>query len=416
MSELAPRAVSLLGFCALVALAWLASENRRAISLRTAVAAVALQVLLAVLLLLTPVGAGFFAFMNAVVTALTRYVAAGSRFVFGPLLDTGFSFALQVLPVIVCMGSLFAVLYHLGVLQRVVRALARVLSRSLGLSGAESLAAVANLFLGMTESALVIRPYLASMTRSELFALMTLGMSTVAGSVMLAYVGMLGGGDYAGHLATASLLSAPAGILVAKLMVPETGSPTTAAWPTTAARAEPALETETVNVIDAAAQGAVAGLRLAAYVGAMVLAFVAGVELINHAIGAVGARVGAPGASLQSLLGALLAPFAWLLGVPWSDAREVGALLGVKTALNEFLAYGELAAAVEAGALAPRSAVIASYALCGFANPGSLAILIGGLSGLAPSRRGEVAGLGLRSILSGTLASLLTACLAGILL
>ena len=410
MSELSARGVSALGFAALLAMAWLISERRQAVAWRTVGAAVALQLLLGVLLLWTPVGSAFFAGMNAVVEVLDRCVEAGARFVFGPLLDTGFSFALRVLPVIVFMGSFFAVLYHLGVLQRLVGALAWALSRSLGLSGAESLAAVANLFVGMTESALVVRPYLESMTRSELFALMTLGMSTVAGSVMLAYVGMLGGGDYAGHLATASLLSAPAGIAVSKLMVPETGSPATAS------SAGVALEPSAVNPIDAAAQGAVAGLRLAAYVGAMVLAFVAAIALANDAIGAVGAWLGAPEASLQSLLGWLLAPLAWLLGIPWADAAEVGALLGVKTVLNEFLAYHDLAVLMEAGRLEPRSAAIASYALCGFANFGSLAILLGGIGGLAPSRRGEVAQLGLRSIVSGTLASLLTACVAGFLL
>ena len=410
MSGAADRAVSLLGFAVFLAVAWGVSENRRAVSLRTAAAAVGLQLALGVLLLKTPVGGAFFAGMNAVVAALMRTVDAGSRFVFGPLLDTGFSFALHVLPVIVCMGSLFAVLYHLGVLQRVVALLARGLSRVLGLSGAESLAAVANLFVGMTESALVVRPYLERMTRSELFALMTLGMSTVAGSVMLAYVGILGGGDYAGHLATASLLSAPAGICVAKLMVPETETPATAEG------AAVDLERGAVNLIDAAAQGAVAGLRLAAWVGAMVLAFVAGIALVNDVLGWAGGWLGAPELSLQSLLGWLLAPLAWLLGVPWADAREVGALLGVKTVLNEFLAYQELALLREAGGLAPRSAVLASYALCGFANLGSLAILLGGIGGLAPSRRAEVARLGLRSIVSGTLASLLTACVAGFLL
>jgi len=410
VSGAADRAVSLLGFAVFLAVAWGVSENRRAVSLRTAAAAVGLQLALGVLLLKTPVGGAFFAGMNAVVAALMRTVDAGSRFVFGPLLDTGFSFALHVLPVIVCMGSLFAVLYHLGVLQRVVALLARGLSRVLGLSGAESLAAVANLFVGMTESALVVRPYLERMTRSELFALMTLGMSTVAGSVMLAYVGILGGGDYAGHLATASLLSAPAGICVAKLMVPETETPATAEG------AAVDLERGAVNLIDAAAQGAVAGLRLAAWVGAMVLAFVAGIALVNDVLGWAGGWLGAPELSLQSLLGWLLAPLAWLLGVPWADAREVGALLGVKTVLNEFLAYQELALLREAGGLAPRSAVLASYALCGFANLGSLAILLGGIGGLAPSRRAEVARLGLRSIVSGTLASLLTACVAGFLL
>jgi CNT family concentrative nucleoside transporter len=347
--------------------------------------------------------------MNGVVDALQRTTDAGVRFVFGALAEGGFSFAVHVLPIIVVMGSLFAVLYHLGVMQRVVDVLGAVLARTMGTSGAESLAAVSNIFLGMTESALVVRPYLERMTRSELFSLMTVGMATVAGSVLLAYAAMLGPG-YAGHLATASLLSAPAGLLVAKLMEPESEVPETAAG------GRVPVERTAVNVVDAAAQGAIAGLRLAAYVGAMLVAFVALIALCNDALGALGAAVGIEALSLQRMLGVLLAPFAFLMGVPWAEASQVGALLGVKTVLNEFLAYQDLAALAQQGALAPRSVAIASYALCGFANFGSLAILLGGLGGLAPGRRPEVAQMGLRSIVSGTLASFMTACVAGMLL
>jgi CNT family concentrative nucleoside transporter len=362
-----------------------------------------------VVLLRTPVGDLFFHGMNRVVAALTAYTDIGVRFVFGALVDTGFSFVVNVLPIIVVMGSLFAVLYHLGLMQRVVDALALVLSRTMGTSGAESLAAGANLFVGMTESALIVRPYLERMTRSELFSLMTLGMATVAGSVMLAYVAMLGPA-YAGHLATASLLSLPAGLLVAKMMVPETGSPETGAG------GSAGVERTSVNLVDAAAQGAVAGLRLAGYVGAMLLAFVALIALVNDGLAALGVWVGISDLTLQRVLGVLLAPLAWLMGVPWQDAAQVGSLLGVKTVLNEFLAYQELSQLIEAGALQPRSAQVASYALCGFANFGSLAILFGGLGGLAPSRRKDVARFGLRSIVSGTLASFMTACVAGVLL
>jgi CNT family concentrative nucleoside transporter len=239
---------------------------------------------------------------------------------------------------------------------------------------------------------------------------MTLGMATVAGSVMLAYVGMLGGGDYAGHLATASLLSAPAGIAIAKLMLPETEIPRTAVGGAVE------FERTAVNPIDAAAQGALAGMRLAAYVGAMLLAFVALIALANGALGWLGGLFGETELTFQRILGIALAPAAWLLGVPWADATTVGSLLGVKTVLNEFLAYQDLARHVADGTLAPRSAVIASYALCGFANFGSLAILLGGLGGLAPSRQQDVARLGMRSIVSGTLASFSTACVAGLLL
>lgn len=407
---IAERAVPVLGLIVMIAIAWAFSTDRRKFPLRIVGWGLGLQLSLGVLLLKTPAGRPFFDGMNALTTALQTFTDVGSRFVFGALADTGFSFVVNVLPIIIFMGSVFAVLYHLGIVQRAVGVLSRLLSRTMGTSGAESLATVANLFLGMTESALLVKPYLERMTRSELFLLMTMGMATVAGSVMLSYVGMLGGGDYAGHLATASLLSAPAGIIVAKIMIPETQTPETyshdgATTPRTS-----------VNVFDAAAQGAIAGLRLAAYVGALLLAFVALIALVNAAIGGLGSWLGLEDLSMQKLLGIALAPVAWLLGVPWQDAPSIGALLGMKTVLNEFIAYSELASLIEAGTLSPRSVVIASYALCGFANFGSLAILLGGIGGIAPTRRADVARLGMRSILSGSLATFMTACVAGILL
>jgi CNT family concentrative nucleoside transporter len=404
------RLVSVVGFAAMIAIAWLFSIDRRRFPWRVVAAGSALQLALAVVLLKTAVGRLFFDAMSAVVGAFIRYTQAGTNFVFGGLVDTDFSIVVDVLPIIVFSGCFFSVLYHLGILQRVVDLLAVVLSRLMRTSGAEGLAAVANIFVGMTEAALVVQPYLDRMTRSELFTLMTLGMATVAGSVLLAYVGMLGGGDYAGHLATASLLSAPAGLLLAKVMVPETERPLTLEASHAPARSE------AVNVIDAAAQGAIAGLRLAAYVGALLVAFVAMIALLNDALGTLGGWIGVPGLSMESILGMLLAPLAWLMGVPWEDCPRVGALLGVKTVLNEFLAYQQLAELVQQGALGERSAVIASYALCGFANFGSLAILLGGIGGLAPGRRPEVARYGLRCILAGSLATFMTACVAGILL
>jgi CNT family concentrative nucleoside transporter len=394
---------------ALVALGWLLSEARRKVPWRSLAVAFALQLGLAALLLRTPIGSAFFRWMNALVDVVTRSVAAGSDFVFGELGDVGFSFALDVLPVIIVMGSLFSVLYHVGLLPRLVAALATPMARLLGISGAESLATAVNVFLGMTESALVVAPYLERMTRSELFLLMTAGMATVAGSVLVAYAAMLGG-DFAGHLATASLISAPAAVLFAKLMLPETERPVSTAGD---GRIEiPAR----ANLLDAVAAGALDGLRLAAYVGGLLIAFVALVALVNTGLGALGGMFGFASLSLEGLLGAAFAPLAYLMGVPWHDATEIGALLGVKTVLNEFLAYSQLATALQQGSIEPRSAVIASYALCGFANFGSVGILIGGVSGLAPSRRAEVAELGLRSIASGTLASFMTACIAAILL
>lgn len=410
MSDLGLRLVSLLGFGCMVAIAWVFSIERHRFPWRSVLTGSALQLGLGILLLKTPVGRVFFDAMRAVVDAFLGYTRAGTDFVFGGLVDTGFSIVVNVLPIIVFSGCFFSVLYHLGILPRLVDLLARVLSRTMGTSGAEGLAAVANIFVGMTESALVVQPYLPRMTSSELFTLMTLGMATVAGSVLMAYVGMLGGGDYAGHLATASLLSAPAGILLAKVMVPETQQPATAS----AGRA--LVQGDSVNVIDAAAQGAIAGLRLAAYVGALLVAFVAMIALVNDLFAWVGGWFGAPGLTMQKALGVLLAPLAWLMGVPWHDCMRVGSLLGLKTVLNEFLAYQQLAEMRQAGALAERSAVIASYALCGFANFGSLAILLGGIGGLAPERRPEVARFGLRCILSGSLATFMTACVAGMLL
>ncbi len=410
MTDAGARLVSVVGFAAMIGVAWAFSIDRRRVPWRTVIAGSLLQLGLGVLLLKTPVGDLFFAAMRTVVDSFIGYTMEGVRFVFGAVVDTGFSIVVNVLPIIVFSGSFFGFLYHLGILQRLVNTLAVVLSRVMRTSGAESLCAVANLFVGMTEAALVIRPYLERMTRSELFTLMTVGMSTVAGSVMLAYVGMLGGGDYAGHLATASLLSLPAGILLAKVMVPESELPETLQG----GHAE--VERTTVNVIDAAAEGAIAGLRLAGYVGALLIAFVAMIALVNDAIGTVGGWLGAPDLTLQALFGVVMAPVAWLMGVPWEDAFQIGSLLGVKTVLNEFLAYQELARLTEAGQLSARSTMIASYALCGFANFGSLAILLGGIGSLAPSRRSEIARLGLRSILAGSLATFMTACVAGLLL
>jgi CNT family concentrative nucleoside transporter len=410
VSDAGARATSAAGFAVLLALSWALSSDRRHVPWRAVAWGVGIQLGLGALLLLTPFGAWFFDAMNGLVDGLAHTTDAGVRFVFGALVDVGFSFAVQVLPIIVVMGSLFAVLYHFGVLQRVVDVLGTLLARTMGTSGAESLAAVANIFLGMTESALVVRPYLERMTSSELFSLMTVGMSTVAGSVLVAYAAMLGPG-YAGHLATASLLSAPAGLLVAKLMVPEREQPLTGAG---GGRVE--IAREAINVFDAAARGAVDGLRLAAYVGAMLVAFVALIAGINAGLAAVGAPLGIEGLSLQRVFGVLFAPFAFLMGIPWSESLAVGGLLGIKTVLNEFIAYQQLAALSQQGALTPRSVAITSYALCGFANFGSLAILLGGLGGLVPSRREEVARFGLRSVASGTLASFMTACVAGMLL
>jgi len=410
MNELALRGLSAAGLIAIVGIAWLFASERRPLPWRVIAWGGGLQLGLGLLLLRTDAGRAFFVAVNDGVSGLVRFTDAGTRFMFGPLKETGFSFAIEVLPIIIFMGSVFGILYHLGLVQRVVGLLARGLAKSMGTSGAESLAAVANIFVGMTEAPLLVRPYLERMTRSELFCVMTTGMATIAGSVLVAYAKMLGEAQYAGHLVTASLLSAPAGVLIAKLMVPETGTPvTTLASGALVART-------TVNLIDAAAEGAIAALRLAAYVGGLLIAFVALIAMLNAGVETLGGWLGIEGLTLQRIFGFGFAPLALLMGIAPGEALEVGSLLGTKTVLNEFLAYQDLAALIAAGSLSERSAVIASYGLCGFANFGSLAILIGGMGGMAPSRRGEIAELGMRSILAGTLASLMTGCVAGIFL
>jgi CNT family concentrative nucleoside transporter len=324
----------------------------------------------------------------------------------------GFILAAKVLPIIIFVASLMAVLYHLGLMQRVVSLLARGLSRSMGISGAEALSTVGDIFLGMTEAPLLIRPYVARMTESELFAVMCAGMATIAGSVLLAYVAM---GVQAGYLVTASFMSAPAAVMFAKIMVPETGSPETsssgAGGSARAAQVEiPRLD---INVIDAAARGAGEGLQLALNVGGMLIAFVALVSMIDHGVSAAGGLFGHPELSLGRLLGAPLTPLAFVMGIPWKEAPLVGSLLGTKTVLNEFLAYQMMTR--HAAELSARSIRITSFALCGFANFGSLAILLGGLGSMVPERRKDLARLGLKSILAGSLATFLTGTLAGLI-
>ena len=404
--------------CVLLGVAWALSTNRRAIQWRTVAVALGIQLAIALFVLRTPWGAWLFGRVNDGADAFVRSADAGISFVFGvwPSQVMGadgqptrlpYVFAIRVLPIIVFMSSVFAVLQHFGVLQRIVAALAVGLRRVMRISGAESLAAIAEIFLGMTESPLMIRAYVPTLTRSELFLVMTAGLATVAGSVLVAYMGMLGP-EYAGHLVAASFMAAPAAIAMAKLMVPEEGVPETLGT----ARLE--IPRTTVNAIDAAASGAIDGVRLALNIGGMLIAFVALIYMANSLLGWASELVGfAAGAvSFEKLLGWTLAPLAFLLGVPWHDATEVGSLLGVKTVLNEFIAFQALASVKES--LDPRSIVIASYALCGFANFGSIAIQIGGLGGIAPERRGDVARDALRALLAGSLASFLTAAIAGI--
>ncbi len=412
------RLVPLVGVAALIGLGWLASTRRNRVPWRSVGIALALQLGIALLVLRTPFGEGLFGLLNDLAVTFISSADRGIEFLFGSwpesVLDAHgepvrlpFVFAVRVLPVIIFMSSVFSILYHVGLLQWLVEGLARALRRALPISGAESLGTIANIFLGMTEAPLMVRPYIEAMTRSELFCLMTAGMATVAGSVLVAYMGLVGP-EYAGHLIAASFMSAPAAVGFAKLLVPEEGVPATLGG----ARID--VPRDTVNVIDAAARGALDGVHLALNVGALLIAFVALIYLADAALGFAGGLAGFPDLTFGRLLGLLLAPLAFLLGVPWSDAFAVGEMLGVKTVLNEFIAYQQLAELREV--LEPRSIIIASYALCGFANFGSLAILLGGLGGIAPSRRPDIARDGLRAILAGTLATFCTGAIAGLVL
>jgi concentrative nucleoside transporter, CNT family len=417
----------LFGLACLLGIAWLFSNNKRGVDWRLVAIGVSLQLAFALFVLLTPWGATLFGGLAQGFVWLLGFTSQGSQFIFGDLAridKLGFVFAFQVLPTIIFFASLMAVLYHLGVMQAIVKGMAWVITKAMRVSGAETLSVCANAFIGQTEAPLVVKPYVAKMTPSELLTLMVGGMATIAGGVLGAYVLMLGGGDpvqqaqFAKHLITASIMAAPATLVIAKILVPETGQPLTLGT----VRIE--VEQTTANVIDAAASGAADGLRLALNVGAMLLAFIALIALINAPLTWVGEvtglqeLLGRP-TDLAALLGFLLAPIAWVIGVPWADATTVGGLIGTKVVLNEFVAYaglGEiLAGNVEGVSLSPKATLIATYALCGFANFSSIAIQIGGIGGLAPERRGDLARFGLLAVLGGSLATLMTATIAGVL-
>jgi CNT family concentrative nucleoside transporter len=437
-TPLLPRLRSLLGLLALVGLAWALSVDRTRVPWRVIGWGIGLQLLFALFILKTPIGVGVFDAASATVVQLLGFTVDGARFIFGDLVHdnvpvgtggvgpggsfeelpgqvarTGASFAFNVLPTIIFFSSLMTVLYHLGVMQLAVKGMAWVMQRTMRTSGAETLSAAGNIFVGQTEAPLLIKPFIERMTMSELMAVMTGGFATVAGGVLAAYVGILLAyfPDIAGHLMAASVMSAPAALVVAKLMYPESEEPETTGT------LEVNVERPDVNVIDAAARGASEGLFLALNVGAMLLAFIALVYMLNGVLGWLGALVGMGGLTLELLLGWLLAPLAWLMGVPWADAPAVGSLMGVKTVLNEFFAYFQLAGTLDGEHdLQPRSIIIATYALSGFANFSSIAIQIGGIGGLAPSRRQDLSRVGLRAMIAGSIAAFMTATVAGMIL
>ena len=397
--------ISVGGLLLMLSAAYGLSNNRRAIDYRIVAWGLGLQLAFALFILKTRPGLAVFDFISRGVTTMLGFANAGAAFVFGPLASDTDSFgvviAFQVLPIIVFTGALFSLLYHVGIMQRVVLVFAKIMEKTMRTSGAESLAAAANVFMGMTEAPLVIKPFVSKMTQSEMMALMTGGMATIAGSVMAGYVQM---GVDPGHLLTASVMAAPAGLVIAKMLNPETETPETRG------RVEVEMGQEDVNFIDAIARGTSDGLRLALNVGAMLIAFVALIALANGILGLVGI-------TLEQILGILFAPVAFTLGVPWADVVTVGSLLGQKVILNEFVAYSSLTQIMETpGALDPRSVTIVTYALAGFANLGSIGIMIGGIGGIAPDRRHDLARLGLRSLLGGTMATFMTASIAGMLL
>jgi CNT family concentrative nucleoside transporter len=428
----------LFGLSVLVAIAWLFSNNKGRVEWKLVATGVALQISFAALVLLVPGGREVFGFLAKLFVQVLDFTKQGSQFVFGPLMSStladgqpapwGFVVAFQVLPTIIFFAALMGALYHLGVMQQIVKGIAWAITRVMNVSGAETTSVTASIFVGQTEAPLTVKPYIGRMTESELLTMMIGGMAHIAGGVLAAYVLMLGGGDqesmeyFAKHLLTASIMAAPATLVIAKILIPETGEPLTRGT------VKIEIEKHTVNVIDGAATGAADGVRLAINVAGMLIAFIALIAMINAPLAWLGgidfggssinAMLTGDSAtpvvlSLQVLLGWVLSPIAWVIGVPWSEAQTVGGLIGQKIVLNEFVAY--LALSDVKQALSEHSILIATYALCGFANFSSIAIQIGGIGGLAPERRGDLARFGLRAVLGGTIATLMTATIAGVL-
>ncbi len=407
-----------LGLAVFAAIAWALSENRRRFPVRIVIIGISAQILLAVVLLKFPLFTQLFAHLNEAVLALQEATNVGTSFVFGflgggadfPFEITNpqatFILAFQALPLVLVISALSSVLFYWNVLPKVVKGFSFLLERGMRLGGAEGLGVSANIFVGMVEAPLMIRPYLEKMTRSEIFTLMTCGMATIAGTVLVVYASILTGviPNVVGHILTASIISAPAAIVIAKIMIPETR-------PLTSGE----LETgdTAYGTMDALTRGTMAGMELLLNIIALIIVLVAVVHLINLGLGLVPDVAEAP-LTLQRVLGWFMAPVVWLMGVPWQEAPVAGSLLGTKTVLNEFIAYVDMSRLPD-GTLSPRSLLIMSYALCGFANPGSLGIMLGGLGGMAPSRRGEIVALGFRSIIAGTLATCMTGAVAGLI-
>ncbi len=434
----------LLGIAFILGIAFLLSKDRKSINWRLVGTGIGIQFILAVLILkgreleaiFSPLGwpSQFFKWVAGFFVVVLNYTTEGSKFIFGNLAigpglenSLGFFFAFQVLPTIVFFASLTALLYHYGILQTVVKFMAKGMQKALGTSGAESLSVISNIFVGQTEAPLVVKPYVEKMTKSELLAVMTGGMATIAGGVMAAYIQMLGDSYaaaaslsieagrqlFAEQLLGASLMAAPAALVIAKMLYPEKEEPLT--------KGQVKLEIQKIdaNGIDAASSGAADGLKLALNVGAMLLAFIALLAMLNSMLSGIGSFVGLDtfgfDLTIQKILGWIFSPVAFMIGIDWSDAVQVGTLLGTKLVLTEFIAYLDLSTAIANGTLSPKTIAMATFALCGFANFSSIAIQIGGIGGIAPSRKSDLAKFGVKAVMAGTMANLMTATIAGIL-
>jgi CNT family concentrative nucleoside transporter len=400
------RAISLLGLAVFVGLSYAFSVNRRAVRWQPVLWGIALQLMLAVLILKTAPGLAVFKLLGDGVTRFLDFSDAGAKFVFGDKFTEHF-IAFKILPTIIFFSSFINLLYHYGILPRVLRGVAWLMVRTMKTSGAESLSCAASIFVGQSEAPLMIKPYVQTLTQSELHAVMAGGFATIAGGVMAAYISF---GVPAEHLIAASVMSAPAALAVSKLFYPETEKSLTAGEVTVK------VERTYANAVDAAASGASDGMKLALNVAAMLIAFLGLLAMFNALLGWVGAQFNSPQLSLEWILSYLMAPLAWLMGVPWADCAQVGVLLGKKTILNEFIAYLDWKGLMEKHAISQRAAIIATYALCGFSNIGSIGIQIGGIGGIAPDRQHDLARLGVRAMIAGSIANFMTACIAGMLL
>jgi len=400
--------MTLVGMTTLLLVAFIASTNRSAINLRTVGCAFGLQVLIGGFVLYFPPGQDILVAVSTKVSSVISYATDGISFLFGDLASgkMGFVFALNVLPIIVFFSALVAVLYYLGIMNWIIKILGGGLQKLLGTSKTESLSATANIFVGQTEAPLVVKPFIPTMTQSELFAVMVGGLATVAGSILAGYVAI---GIDLKYLIAASFMAAPGGFLMAKMIVPETQTPME-----NLDQIKIDEDDQPVNVIDAAASGASSGMHLALNVGAMLLAFVALIAMLNGILGGVGEWFGMPDITIQQILGYIFAPVAWLLGVPWSEAITAGSFIGQKLVVNEFVAYLDFINYRDQ--LSEHTQVVITFALCGFANLSSIAILLGGLGGMAPSRRKDIARLGLRAVMAGSMANLMSAAIAGFFL